>query len=215
MNRDGNCKSLWQSHAPDYLAANGWDQGQVYDVLIVGGGITGMTTALLLQQAGMKCIIAEAQNIGFGTTGGTTAHLNTFMDTPYHTIAANFGKEPAQLVARGAKEAIAFIKEQVTKNKVAGFSERLAYLFSANDKEDEALEKLMTAANEVGALMQYTDVLPVALPHTKVIVTESQAQFHPGKYLYALAENYEQAGGILLQHCRVGSVTSEKNHFQS
>jgi len=209
MNRDGNCKSLWQSHAPDYFAANGWDQGQIYDVLIVGGGITGMTTALLLQQAGMKCIIAEAQNIGFGTTGGTTAHLNTFMDTPYHNIAANFGKEPAQLVARGAKEAIAFIKEQVTKNKVQGFSERPGYIFSANDKEDEALEKLMAAANEVGALMQYTDALPVALPHTKVIVTESQAQFHPGKYLYALAENYEQAGGILLQHCRVGSVTYE------
>jgi len=207
MKRDGNCKSLWQEYAPDYLSANGWSKEQVYDVLIVGGGITGITTALLLQQAGMKCVLAEAQNIGFGTTGGTTAHLNTFMDTPYHSIASNFGAANAQLVANGAKEAIAFIKQQVQKYGIEDFSERPAYIFSANEDEDKALNKLMTSANDVAVHMAYTDELPVDLPHNNVVITEVQAQFHPGKYLYALAESYERAGGILLQHCKVSNVS--------
>ena len=58
----------------------------------MGGGITGITTALLLQKAGKKCMIAEAKTIGFGTSGGTTAHLNTFMDSPYNEIEKILGK---------------------------------------------------------------------------------------------------------------------------
>jgi glycine/D-amino acid oxidase-like deaminating enzyme len=53
---------------------------------------------LLLQQAGKKCIITEAKTIGFGTSGGTTAHLNTFMDSPYNELSKNFGEDNAQLV---------------------------------------------------------------------------------------------------------------------
>ena len=75
----------------------------MYDVIIVGGGITGISTGLLLQKAGKKCIIAEAKTIGFGTSGGTTAHLNTFMDSPYNEIAKNFGEDNAQLVCTSAK----------------------------------------------------------------------------------------------------------------
>jgi glycine/D-amino acid oxidase-like deaminating enzyme/nitrite reductase/ring-hydroxylating ferredoxin subunit len=213
MNRDGFCTSLWQAHGPDYVPANEWNKDERYDVLIVGGGITGVTSAMLLQQAGKKCILAEAHNIGFGTTGGTTAHLNTFYDTPYHTIISDFGKDNAALTAKAAKEVVAFIKQQVAEHSIEGFSEKKAYLFATNEQEDEALEKLMTSANEVGAEMKYTGTLPVPLPYTKVVETETQAQFHPARYLYGLAAAYERQGGVLLQHCRVMDI-SYKNETE-
>jgi hypothetical protein len=50
MNRDGAMKSLWQDGMPDYSTSNQKEEGKVYDVLIVGGGISGITTALLLQK---------------------------------------------------------------------------------------------------------------------------------------------------------------------
>ena len=89
MKRDGANISLWQKNMPDNFLRIPAPAAQEYDVLIVGGGITGISTGLLLQKAGKKCIIAEAKSIGFGTTGGTTAHLNTFMDSPYNQIEKN------------------------------------------------------------------------------------------------------------------------------
>src|ERR1700744_4919141 len=101
MKRDGTLSSIWQDTTSDYVPANNWQKDKVYDVLIVGGGITGLTSALLLQDEGKKCLLVEAHNIGFGTTGGTTAHLNTMLDTTYPEIESGFGSEAAKLVATG------------------------------------------------------------------------------------------------------------------
>jgi ribulose 1,5-bisphosphate synthetase/thiazole synthase len=93
MKRDGNNTSLWQQGMPEYEAKTKTPNvNKVFDVLIVGGGVTGITTGLLLQKAGRSVMIAEAQNIGFGTTGGTTAHLNSFTETPFNRSLRISGK---------------------------------------------------------------------------------------------------------------------------
>src|SRR6185436_7494341 len=102
MKRDGNCESLWQHEMKDLKTSATSIPDKIFDALIVGGGITGVTTALLLQKAGLSCILAEAHSIGFGTSGGTTAHLNTFFDTPYSKVIKNFGEDNARLLAKGA-----------------------------------------------------------------------------------------------------------------
>ena len=96
IKRDGSCTSLWQDSVDTYASTNTAERNYLYDIIIVGGGITGISTALLLQRSGKKCLLLEAANLGFGTTGGTTAHLNTLLDTPYTTISKNFGKEKAR-----------------------------------------------------------------------------------------------------------------------
>src|SRR6186713_1519191 len=98
--RDTLNKSLWQESVNPYESLKTASVEEVYDVIIVGGGITGITTGLLLQEAGKKCLIIEAENLCYGTTGGTTAHLNTLLDTPYTTISKNFSKEAAKKVAQ-------------------------------------------------------------------------------------------------------------------
>jgi len=117
INRDGSCISLWQDNSEAYLPANQADVKAMYDVIIVGGGITGITTALQLQTAGRKCLVLEAYNIGFGTTGGTTAHLNTLLDTPYTTISKNFGDENSRIVADAVKAAISLIKTNIKNTR--------------------------------------------------------------------------------------------------
>ncbi|HZB13217.1 MAG TPA: FAD-binding oxidoreductase, partial [Chryseolinea sp.] len=95
--RDGNRFSLWQESANSYVPRSNQFNNTVFDVAIVGGGITGITLALQLQKAGKKCVVLEAKSLCFGTTGGTTAHLNTLMDNPYNTMIADFGKDGAQI----------------------------------------------------------------------------------------------------------------------
>ena len=143
IQRDGNCISLWQDQIPVYHPSNDPDIQTIYDVVIVGGGITGVSTALLLQKAGKKCLVIESNNLCFGTSGGTTAHLNTLLDTPYTTIIKNFGKENAQLVAAVTAEAIDLIRSNVADYNIeCGFEDASAYLFSQTKDQTEELDDI-------------------------------------------------------------------------
>src|SRR5215204_1357938 len=113
IQRDGCNVSLWQESANKYNSTNKINSSVLYDVVIVGGGITGISTAFHLQKAGMNCLVLEAHELCFGTTGGTTAHINTLLDVPYSTIEKKFSKEKAKLVAASVKEAVNTIKATI------------------------------------------------------------------------------------------------------
>src|SRR6186713_1823488 len=136
IKRDSYTISLWQDNATPYESGNLVDNENIYDVIIIGGGITGVSTALLLQEEGKKCLLIEAHNIGYGTSGGTTAHLNTLMDIPYYTIQKNFGKEAGGMVYTSAEEAINLIKYNVDRFNIdCGFEFADAYLFAQDEDQ--------------------------------------------------------------------------------
>jgi glycine/D-amino acid oxidase-like deaminating enzyme len=206
MFRDGANESLWQNNMQSYSPKHKVIPEQVVDVLIVGGGITGLSTALALQKAGKQCLLIEANTIGFGTTGGTTAHLNTFLDNTYDQIEKDFGEKAAQLVFQATTEAIESIKRNVEEYNIdCGFEYKDGYLFSQNDKQTEALDKICKASFRAGLTMEYTNSIPLPIPFEKAVVFNKQAQIHPTKYIYKLAETFENAGGWLLQNCRAES----------
>ena len=204
INRDGTCTSLWQDSVAPYLPVNKPDRHTIYDVIIVGGGITGISAALLLQEAGKKCIVLEANNLCFGTTGGTTAHLNTLLDTPYTTISKNFDKEKAKLVAQSVKEAIDLIRHNITTYKInCGFEEAEAFLFAQNEKQEKELEDIKEAAVEAGVDAVYASQLPKPFVFKKAIQVKGQAKFIPTQYVQGIAKIFERAGGVIIQQCRV------------
>ena len=207
IERDSSTISLWQDQMPVYDSVRDADTHFIYDAVIVGGGITGISTALLLQKSGKKCLVMEANNLCFGTSGGTTAHLNTLLDTPYTTIIKNFGKENARLVANSAKEALDLIRSNISEYKIdCAFEDACAYLFSQTSDQTEELDEIHDACFEAGIDVSYNLTLPVPIEFMKTIEVRGQAKFHPVKYVYALAKAYEEAGGIILQHTRVTGV---------
>lgn len=206
INRDGACISLWQQHAKKFICRN-YSNTTHYDVAIAGGGITGITTALLLQKAGKKCIVFEAYNLCFGTTGGTTAHLNTLLDTPYTTLIKNFGKDNTRLVAQSSQQAIELIRSNIeTYNIDCIFEEASAYLFAQTNDQIKELKDIHDACREVKLKAVYAKELPLEIPSKKTMVVSGQAKFHPVQYVHALAKAFEDAGGVIMQDCRVESI---------
>ena len=177
MKRDGACISLWQDGMADYKSkAGSADKNKIFDVLIVGGGITGITTGLLLQQAGKSVMIAEGQNIGFGTTGGTTAHLNTLLDTPYNQIVKNFDEDAAKLVAKAARESLDLVKKHVKEYKIdCGYKELQAYLYSQDEKQTKELDEIFEATQKAGVEVSVSNTIPVKIPFEKAIEIPAQA----------------------------------------
>ena len=178
-----------------------------FDVVIVGAGITGLSTALKLQQEGKKCLVAEAATIGFGTSGGTTAHLNTFMDSSYADIEKNFSERDALLVCQAAKDAITLVEKNIsTFNISCDFERKDGYLYSQDDKQTKELDEILEASRRAGCDVDYVDSIPLDIPFQKAISFKGQAQFHPTKYLNGLAQAFEEAGGVILENCRVAGV---------
>jgi glycine/D-amino acid oxidase-like deaminating enzyme len=208
MQRDGALTSLWQSSVPTYQTVAHKDPlPQDADVVIVGGGITGITTAYLLQQGGKKCVIVESHTLGFGTTGGTTAHINTFMDNPYNQVIKDFGEMNAQVLAQGAKQALELIEKNVQELKIdCEFIKLPGFIYAVDDDQQKQLDEIAEASNKVGVEMLTADTIPVPIPFVKSVTVPGQAQFNPVKYIYALAKAFEEAGGIIVQHCRVTKV---------
>jgi glycine/D-amino acid oxidase-like deaminating enzyme/nitrite reductase/ring-hydroxylating ferredoxin subunit len=210
MKRDGIQTSLWQPSVPDFTGRHTSLPYNRFDVVIIGGGITGITTGLQLQKAGKSCLIAEKHSLCFGTTGGTTAHLNTFFDTDYHTVKDNFGEENAQRLHTAAQQALKLIKHNIETYSIdCGYSEQDGYLYAQNEKQTAKLNDIYQSSKNAGCNVKWIDGLPVPVEFDKALVFKGQAQFHPTQYVMALARIFEEAGGVILQNCSVGLVRGE------
>lgn len=156
------------------MATNQDVPNNVVDVVIVASGITGVITALKLQRAGKTCILLEVQEFGFGTTGGTTANLNTLMDTPYYQTKNNFGENNALLVAQLSRNSIEQIEQNIAEYMIAcGFDKKSAYLFLQNDEQTKELEKIVESTKEVNIAIDCNAFLTVPFPFKKVTKVET------------------------------------------
>lgn len=207
ISRDSSSVSIWQEI--DYAFSgqklrNETDQNKIYDCLIIGAGITGITAALLLQRQGLSCAVAEAEQPGFGTTGGTTAHLSTFFDSSYADVERDFGKNSSKLLFQAGNNALDLIKSLIYELKIdCDFAPESAWLYAENKEESIQLEEIYKASKRAGAKVEMDDKNIVPVPFESVIRFDQQAQFHPLKYLYGLIREFMRLGGILSNQTRI------------
>lgn len=200
MYRDGARKSIWQEAIKKN--ASTFNNDQIFDVAIVGGGITGVTTAHRLQSAGKKCMLIEAHNIGFGTTGGTTAHINDFFDTTFKEAISKFGLENAQLLKEGGRAALNIVAQNVLRHNIdCDFQIKDAQLFALDEKQEKRLADIVEGAAQVGYTMNYIDQIDFPFLFRKAVHIKDQAQFHPVKYLNGLCATFMAEGGQILEDC--------------
>ena len=210
MFRDGARKSIWQAEIKRF--ENFPTEDQLFDVTIISGGITGVSTAYHLQLCGLKTILLEAYNIGLGTTGGTTAHLNDFFDTTFKEAISKFRLENAKLLARAGKDAINIVHSNVFRQEIdCDFEYKNAHLFAVDEDQMKQLEDISDGAHQVGYEMNYIDEIDFTIPFKKAVLIPKQAQFHPLKYIKALAEAYIQAGCSIVENCMVESHDEDQN----
>jgi len=179
------------------------------DVCIVGAGIAGLTTAYLLTQAGKSVVILDDGPLAGGATEVTTAHLSNALDDRYFVIESLHGEEGARLAAESHTAAINRIEAIVKKEKIDCDFERLdGYLFLSPGEKEDLLDRELAAAHRAGlhgvekfgrAPLQSFDTGPC-------LRFPNQGQFHPLKYLAAVAKAIERDGGRLFTKTHVDQI---------
>jgi NAD(P)H-nitrite reductase large subunit len=127
-------KSLWTVSAPARRYPSMQGDLEV-DVVVIGGGIAGLTTAYLLKQEGKKVAVVEMHRLLTGQTGQTTAHLTELLDTPYATLASDFGEKGARMAAESTRAAIEQIAGLVERLRIScGFQRLPAYRYAETER---------------------------------------------------------------------------------
>lgn len=212
--RDGQNASLWNRHFALKNEGTALPETDVYDVIVVGAGITGLTTALLLQQAGNHCVVADAHHAGFGSTGGTTAHINTFADTTYAEVEQAFGTDAAPLFAESIRDAVELIRHFVDTYRIdCDLEWRPGYVYAETEEEVKELDDLYESALRAGVKVAPADDVPTPVPYLKAVVFEGQAQFHPLKYIGGLLNEFRKSGGTVVENACIREVETGDGYY--
>jgi len=175
--------------------------------LVVGAGITGITTAHLLAQAGKRVIVIEMRGVGSGETGNTTAHLTEVLDARYHRISQKFGQQSAQHVAESKRKAIDYIERCVGRLGIdCGFRRVPGFLFTETQDDIDELKEELEALHKVASRASWVDKLSLPFAVAGALRIENQAQFHPLRYLEAVVKEMCSMGVKIYSQTRIIDV---------
>jgi glycine/D-amino acid oxidase-like deaminating enzyme/nitrite reductase/ring-hydroxylating ferredoxin subunit len=204
----GKNDSIWTATAevPPYPPLN---ENLTTNVCIVGAGIAGITTAYLLAREGKSVVVLDDGAVAGGETGRTTAHLSFALDDRYVALERMHGEKGARLAAESHGEAIDKIEEIVSEERIdCDFTRLNGYLFMPAGGDLEFLERERDAAHRAGLTdVRLIDRVPLRDYNTgPALLFPRQAQFHPIKYIAALCNAIESAGGRIYTGTHVEKV---------
>lgn len=159
------------------------------DVVVVGGGITGITTAYLLKKAGQSVALLERDRCARVDTGHTTAHITYVTDTRLTELVRTFGRDHGRAAWDAGLAAMEQIRALVDERKIdCGYATVPGYLHAPwknpGKNESKRLQEEAALVRDLGFEAQYVDAVPfVKRPGIRFA---NQARFHPLRYLAGL-----------------------------
>lgn len=197
--------SLWQDrHARPAPDAESAIDGTT-EIAIVGGGITGLTAAVLLGRAGKAVTLIEARHIGAGTTGGSTAKVSLLQGTQLSRIARRHPAETVRSYVVANDEGQAWLARFCDDHGVAT-QRRPAYTYATTSSGRRAAQREADVARETGLGVEWLDELPLPFETQGGVRLADQLQVDPIELLEALAEQAKAHGVHVVEGARVTAV---------
>lgn len=206
-----NNQSLWEKISTRTLDYPALKEDMEIDVVVIGGGITGITAAHRLIKSGKKIAVIEAYKIGGVTTGYSTGNLYIPVQPFYQTIVDKFNLETARIIAHSRQFAINYIEKIIEENKIScNFFRRDWYGYSLDNPRIN-IEKEVELFKKMGIPIEYTKELPLPFKFKKAFHLPNQARFDPLQYVISLAENLKKLGCHLFENTRVTDFHEKKD----
>ncbi|HEY1085067.1 MAG TPA: FAD-dependent oxidoreductase, partial [Prosthecobacter sp.] len=182
------------------------------EVLIVGGGITGVTAAYLLSKAGHAVTLVEKARLCGGETKFTTAHISYPTDMRMRDLVKKFGDNHAGAVWDACQSAAEQIRRNICHEEIdCGYGHVPGYLYAANDASTEVdhLQEDAELAHQMGFDAEFLPSCPVT--NRPAVRFANLMKFHPMRYVLRLAEAAQKAGCHIHEESEVKEFDSE-NH---
>jgi glycine/D-amino acid oxidase-like deaminating enzyme/nitrite reductase/ring-hydroxylating ferredoxin subunit len=199
-------QSLWLDGLPATPRAAPAPDDTV-DVAVIGGGIAGITTALLLKQGGARVAVIEAATVASGVTGATTAKVTALQSTVLSAIRSRHGDDATSVYAEAsaaAVERVAALAEELGIE--CDLARRPAYTYAAEDSDVTAVRDEHQAARTAGLPTELVEDAGLPYPVAGAVRLADQLELHPVRYVRGLAEAVHGDGSVVLEGVRARSV---------
>lgn len=207
--------SLWLDSTKDIKKNfSPLDKDISVDVCIVGGGITGISTAYMLSKAGLKVCILEKDRIAHHATGNTTAKITSQHGLFYDYLINSFSFEFAKGYLEANQKAISNIKSIVDEENIdCDFEFQDNYVYTDLEDEVPKIQKEVLALNSLGINADFIEKLNVPFNSIASIKFPNQAQFNPIKYVYGLCNFILNNNGEIYENSKVYDVIKESTGY--
>jgi glycine/D-amino acid oxidase-like deaminating enzyme/nitrite reductase/ring-hydroxylating ferredoxin subunit len=195
-------RSLWLATAPttDFPTL---DRDVHADVAVLGGGITGIVTALLLRREGLDVVVVDQSRVGTGVTGYTTAKVSSLHGLTYARLRSCFGDDGARTYGEANEAGLARIAGLVEELGIrCDFRRRPNYTYAASEDDRSKVEEEVEAAAAAGLPASFVEDVPLPFPTAGAIRFEDQAELQPTTFLVGVAEELAGEGGRIFEQTR-------------
>src|SRR3954454_7641280 len=211
---EGKNTSLWVDSAPEtdspVLRA-----GVHVDVAVLGGGIAGLTTALLLKREGARVAVVEAGRVGAGVTAYTTAKVTSLHGIQYQSVESSFGEDGARAYAEANEAGLERVAQFVDEIAIdCDWRRKPAYTYAEDESDRGKIEDEVESAVRAGLPATFTTETDLPWPVAAAIRVEDQAEFHPRRYLLALAEEVDGDGSHVFERSRAIAVAGGRERVR-
>ncbi|HEX6713176.1 MAG TPA: FAD-dependent oxidoreductase [Thermoleophilaceae bacterium] len=198
-------ESLWLATAPKTRYAKLRENIDV-DVAVLGGGIAGLTTALLLKREGARVAVIEAARVGRGVTGCTTAKVSALQSTMYTTIRSRHGADAAAVYAEASLVGVERVAELAEQEQIGcNLERRPAFTYALEPEESSKIEREYEAALDAGLPVEMAEPdLPYAVD--AAVCLDDQVQLQPVRYVQGLAAAVHGDGSAVYERTRAVGV---------
>ncbi|ATW23627.1 FAD-dependent oxidoreductase [Candidatus Formimonas warabiya] len=206
-------QSYWMASTPQpgYPVLN---EDLKVDIAIIGGGFSGIACGYMLIKEGIKTCILEADHILQGTTGHTTAKITSQHGLIYSKIKSQISAEFAQQYADANESAIKLIEKIAQENHIAcDYIHQSAYVYTLQDKYVKKISEEANVASSIGIKASYLEEIPLPIPVKAAVRFDHQAQFHPRKFLLALAREVAHRGSQIFEQTRIVDMEEKDQHY--
>lgn len=177
-------KSVWTDGItlPQF---NSLDRDLKIDVLVIGGGLSGILCGYFLSQAGVDYAVVEGGRILSGITKNTTAKITSQHGLIYAKILKTNGENCAQSYLKANEDALAEYAK-MCENIDCDFERRNAFTYTLKNRRK--IEEEVEAVNRLGFNAEFTAKTELPFDVKGAVIFKNQAQFNPLKFISAIAK---------------------------
>ena len=202
-------KSIWQLYMRKNYTDK-LDKDIETDVLIIGGGITGVTTAYFLKDSNLNVTLIEKDHIGSGATAFTTGKLTYMQDLIYH----NMTLDDANKYLESQKEAIKIVKDIINKHNIdCNLESTSSYVFTDEYSKINNFKQEEQTYDKLNIKYKSNNKLPIKYPCIYSLKTNGSYVFHPLKYVYFIKKILLNNKVNIYENTKVIEVDNKEEYY--